>query len=84
MLCRGAVVGPVWNCAKAGAFCAEAFASQRWKSSSKKLPKATDLDFHGRRQFPQAFLSFLVLFSFFVEKGSFVEIGKSGLRIRLI
>jgi len=33
----------------------------------KKDAKATDLDFHGWRQFPQAFLSFLVLFSFFME-----------------
>ena len=52
------------NCAKAGAFCAQAFASQRWKSLRKKLPKATGIDFHAGGSFhkPSAFFLFWYFF----------------------
>ena len=72
------------NCEKAGAgFCAGFF--KQLVEIIKKYCAATDFGFPQLRQFPQgfpfrSFLSFLLLFSFFVE----MEGGLAGFRFRLI
>jgi len=57
-----------WNCEKAEAFCAEAFSSGLWKSS-RRSRRRPPLSISTAAAVSTGFLSFLVLFSFFVEVG---------------
>ncbi len=56
------------NGGKVGAFFAKAFPNSLWKSSQKKLPKATVVDFHSCGGFHSAFRRALFVLRFGLQK----------------